>query len=236
MKEFIKKIKEMYNDPKGRGILFFGFYFIFFVGVILLVRFGSRNPVITTEYEKGNSNSNYSYDITGIAGDNYTFTYTISLDGVNYIYSGSKYNDLEEFIYNNKNYFRNGDNYFVNNSLWIKSDNPYIYSDFLDYDNICDMIIAATYESKTSYDSGKEIYNYLISSNTINSMINGIDSDYLEEPNKITVITDEDKNVSEIIFNLDSYCTVNKLCTSSLKIDLSYDNFKEVDEIENPIG
>jgi hypothetical protein len=236
MKKIFETIKELNKTPRGKAILFFGFYLIFFIFIIIFVRVGSRNSTGSYEYEKGNGTSNYNFDISGIANSNYKFTYTITVDGVASVYSGEKYEDTELITYNNNNYYRNGDNYFINNTLWIKSDNPYIYSDFLEYDNISNLLVAASYESKTSYDSGKEIYNFLISTNTINQLLNNINSDFLEEPNRITISSDEDKNINEIIYYLDSYCTLNKLCNNSLKIDLVYDDFGNVEEIENPIN
>jgi hypothetical protein len=236
MKKIFETIKELNKTPRGKAILFFGFYLIFFIFIIIFVRVGSRNSTGSYEYEKGNGTSNYNFDISGIANSNYKFTYTITVDGVASVYSGEKYEDTELITYNNNNYYRNGDNYFINNTLWIKSDNPYIYSDFLEYDNISNLLVAASYESKTSYDSGKEIYNFLISTNTINQLLNNINSDFSEEPNRITISSDEDKNINEIIYYLDSYCTLNKLCNNSLKIDLVYDDFGNVEEIENPIN
>jgi hypothetical protein len=236
MKKIVETIKELNKTPRGKAVLFFGFYMVFFIFIIIFVRVGSRNSTGSYEYEKGNSSSNYNFDISGIANGNYKFTYTITVDGVDTVYSGEKYEDTELITYNNNNYYRNGDNYFINNTLWIKSGNPYIYSDFLEYDNIANLLVAASYESKTSYDSGKEIYNFLISTNTINQLLNNINSDFSEEPNRITISSDEDKNINEIIYYLDSYCTLNKLCNSSLKIDLMYDDFGNVEEIENPIN
>ena len=86
---------------------------------------------------------------------------------------------------------------------------------------------------KTDYQSGNTKYGFLISSNTINSLINNKETDIDEMPNKIIVNTNEEEYVSEINYDLDSYCINNKLCKKNLEINLSYDSFGEIDKIVN---
>ena len=88
-------------------------------------------------------------------------------------------------------------------------------------------------ESKTTYESGKIIYNFLVSSNNINKIIENKDTDYEEIPNKISII--KENNIEEITFSLNSYCLNNKLCDKSLKIIVNYDNHNNIKDIEKPI-
>lgn len=233
MKNFFKLIKDVNSTPKGKALLFFGFYFIFFVVIILFIRFSSRIPVMQSEdYENGQVS--YSFKIDNILKNNYVYSYVISLDGADYQYDGQRYKDMEMFQFNNKEYFRKEDEYFIKESLWIKGDNPYMFKEFFDVNNLGLLIDLASYEAKTTYESGKIKYNFLISSNTINQNIYKINSDFLEEPNEVIVSTDEEKNLNEVILDLDSYCKMNQLCQNSLKIKLKYDQFGEV-EFNNPI-
>lgn len=234
MKKFFELLKEINSTPKGKAFLFFGFYIIFFVVIIIFIRFSSRVPVMHSEdYERGQGS--YSFKIDSLLKNNYQYSYVITLDGIDYEYFGKRYKNMELFQFEGNEYFRTEDEYFIKDNLWIKSDNPYKFKEFLDVNNLVNLIKIASYDAKTTYESGKIKYNFLISSNTINQNIYNISSDFLEEPNEIIVSTDEDRNVDEITLNLDSYCKVNKLCNDSLKMKFKYDNFLEV-QFDNPIS
>ena len=232
MKETFETVKEISKNPRGRALLFFGFYFIVFAVLIFFIREASHNNKPTDEFESGRP---YSFNTNKLLNHNFQFHYTVTLDDKVYEYSGDRYNDMEQFQYNKLDYFRNKDAFFVNEKTWIKSDNPYVYYDFINVDNIIDLIGISTYESKTSYNNGKTNYNFLISSNTLNKVINETDTDFFEDPNKIFISTDENKDINNIILYLDSYCLNNKLCNKSLKIELEYDKYGEIKEIESPI-
>ena len=65
-------------------------------------------------------------------------------------------------------------------------------------------------------------------------MIHTIDSDFEEEPNMIIISSNEESIVNQISWNLDSYCILNGLCERSLKIDMKFDDFGDV-QVENPL-
>lgn len=234
VKEFIKFIKELSKTEKGRRILFFGGYFFFFLILAVIFRIGGSSRIPTSsEYEKGNP---YSFSLNHLIDNNYSFEYKITLDGTLYNYVGKRYDSNQEFKYNNQNYFCNSSNCFINNNnLWVKSENPYRYSYFLDGVNIDKILKNATFVSKTDYESGKVSYSFLISSNTLNSMIKNINTDIDEEPNEIVVNSDESGKINEIKFDLNSYCINNKECNSNLEIELYYDSFGKIEEIKSPI-
>ena len=94
----------------------------------------------------------------------------------------------------------------------------------------------ASLESKTTYEDGRSSINMLISTNTLNQKLNNIDSDFFEEPNKITLIANKNNEIDEINYDLSSYCTLNKLCQNSLKITLNYEMYGEIKNIENPVN
>ena len=187
MKEIIKEIQE---NPKGKAILFFLFYIIFFLIVICILFFGKRDYTKPSDYEKGNSNI---YSVENLLEGNYSFIYTITLDDKVYEYHGKKKDDFESFQYLNKNYYRNGNEFYIEDGAWVKCENPYLYSEFLDTKNINKLVGLASFLSETNYESGKITYNYLLSTNTINKEIHNIESDFLEEPNQVIVSKDEDK-------------------------------------------
>ena len=77
--------------------------------------------------------------------------------------------------------------------------------------------------------------DFVISSNTLNSILYGMNTDYDEVPNEVIIYTDVTRNVNKITFNLDSLCRNNKICNYGLKINLEYDMFGEVEGIINPM-
>ena len=233
-KEFIKLINDLKKTSKGRAILFFGGYFIFFLVLIIVVRISGTNNISSSDdYEKGTP---FQFKVNNIVNNNYAFNYKVNLDGVVYNYVGEKYNNTEQFTLNDKSYYCEGDKCFINNSgLWVKCDSPYIYSYFFDILNIKNIFEKATYVSKTEYDSGKTSYNFLISSNTLNSMIDNMFTDIEEEPNEIVINTDEDNYVNEIKFKLDSYCINNNSCSKNLDIELYYDSYGQIEEFKSPL-
>lgn len=234
MSDFSEKIKDIKEDPKKKALAFFAFYFVFFVVVILLLRFSPRKPLVGSEdYESGTNSIDFS--INSILENNYIFGYEITLDGVTYEYYGQRYDKDELFEFQGNSYYRTGEQFYLKEGLWKTTENPYLFKDFLDVNQYAPLIAQATYESKTSYEDGKDVYNYLISSNTINQKFYHVDSDFLEEPNKISLHVSEKGDLNEIEFSLDSYCTLKQLCQKSLKIKLQYDMFGKVEKIDNPV-
>jgi len=234
MKKWVELFKELRKTSKGKAILFFGGYLIFFVIVILFVRLSSKDMTNPDDYQKGNS-SDINIDL--LLNNNYLFTYNVVLDNKEYIYYGKRNNDVELFSIGDKTYYKNGDSYFTkNNDLWVKTENPYLFSLFLDSNKINSILEDAYMDSTTDFEDGRKSINMLISTNTINQKFNNIESDYFEEPNTLTIIANKDKVVDEITYDLSSYCTLNKLCQSSLKIKLNYEMFGEIKDIENPVN
>lgn len=233
MKNLIEKLEEIKNSPRGGAIFFFAFYFLFFVFVFALLGIGHNNSNTSKKYE-GNKSTNYN----GMSNKNYDFIYKINLDGIEYNYIGKQNNDKSLFEFNGNNYYVAGDKYFIYDGSNLNSVNsPYIVDEiFVDSDKISELIKLASFESKTEYESGKKNYNYLISSNTINKYFYNIDSDYLENPNRLVVIANENNIVDNVVLYLDSFCVLNKTCQNSLRIELSYSNFGKIEEINNPIG
>ncbi|MBR2679064.1 MAG: hypothetical protein IKE63_06565 [Bacilli bacterium] len=226
MKQFIEFIKEVRKTPRGKAILFFAFYFIVFLVIIMIIRFND-NTSYEKDYEPGKA---YSFDTSLLSKNNYHFEYIITKDNIKYQYIGDRNGNKETFTFNDKKYYYDGNKYYLENN---EIDNPYLYSEFINLNNILLLIDNATYDSKTDYQSGTTKYNFLISSNTINSLINNKETDIDDLPNSLTISSDEDNKVDSIIYHLDSYCKSNKECDDNLEIDLSYEQFGEIKEIVN---
>lgn len=233
MKDLIEKIKEIKSSPKGGAISFFAFYFFFFLILFFVLNIGEKRPITPNDYQ-GNKKSNFNFN--SLTNKNNSFIYNIDLDGVQYKYVGVVNGDKTVFEFNENLYYFEGEKYYLNdNDNWNETNNPYVVdSSFVNVDKIVDLISLASFEAKTEYESGKVVYNYLISTNTINQYLYDINSDFMEEPNRL-IISVENNNINNIVFNLDSFCSLSNICTKSLKVDLSFDDFGEVEEINIPI-
>ena len=233
MKNYIKKIKEIKEKPNGNALLFFGFYFIFFLVLILILKFSSTGGNNSTlDYEKG---VQYYIDTNKLLANNFSYVYKVNLDNETFEFEGNCYLETEEFVYNELEYYRNEDNYFVNNPLWIKTKNPNIFSGFMNSINIKTIIESSTFDYKTEYESGKKLYSFLISTDTLNNIIDNQYTDFSDNPNRVEFSLNSDGDIEKIFFDLDNYCVSNKKCTKSLKLELEYDNYGTVKKIDNPI-
>lgn len=234
MDKLIETIKKIYENPRGKAVLFFAFYVVFFAIVFLFINLSKTELSYGDDYEK--SEVSYTFDLNKLFAENYGFKYNITLDNNNYSYFGAKLKEEETLKYNNLDYYRNGNDYYVkNNELWIKTDNPYVYSEYMDNTNIKKMLEKSSFVSKTVYESGKNTFTFAISTNTLNSILYGLNTDFDEIPNEIIISTDEERNVNHITFNLDSFCKNNNLCVYGFKISLDFDNFGDVEDIINPM-
>ena len=234
MDKLIKSIKELSKTPRGKGILFFAFYLVFFAFVFLFINLTDSTLTYGDDYERSSScNINLDYIFT----NNFSFKYDVNLDNNIYSYIGAKKDEEETIKFNNLEYYRNSNLFYINNNnIWVETSNPYKYGEYFDTLNIKKILENSYYVSKTVYETGDYSFNYAISSNTLNSILYGINTDYDEVPNEIVITADKDRNVNKISFNLDSLCKNNKICNYGLKINLEYDLFGEIADIINPLN
>lgn len=227
-----KEFKEFIKTPKGKALAFFGVYLIFFIFIGLFARLGGST--LDRNYETGSS---LEFSVASIINKNFKFNYKVVVDGVGNTYDGSSTQSASMFTVNNlDNYYYNGSGYFSNvGGIWINVNNPIVAGGLIESANIKTILENATYISKTEYDSGKKVYNYNISSASINKILENVDVDIEEIPNEIHVSVDSDKVVNEIKYNLDSYCKVKGLCVNTMEITLKYEGFGTVKEITSPL-
>ena len=232
MKKWIETIKKMKENPKEKAILFFGFYLLFFIAVILFVRFSSRNQTLSSDYEKGNS---VVGQVGSLLSENYMYQYRIQMDDNESIIEGKRYQKKDSFVYRDQSYFCNNGSCYVKAEKWTECFHPIRYSSLFDPSNIQWILEHSYYESKTSYESGQVLYHYLVPTDTLNQVVLDEVTDLDLENNTITIKIDENQNLSSIVFQLDSFCKYNRMCNNRLKIDAEYSHLGELKEIENPI-
>ena len=235
--KYIKFIKDLYQSKRGRAILFFIFYFIFFFVLISLIRTNySSNRNVNPNNDKSVSTE---YKLDGIKNGNYHFTREENINGVITNFTGDKTDNKTEgvmtlnntftnyFIYDNINLIKTTDKYEVTTDLYHFNN---ITADY----NIENILKRSTLISKTEYETGNTLYNYEITSNTIDSILNGTNIDIADIPNSIILESNEDNEVVKITYNLSSYATYINNAPTTISIIITYSNFGEIENIEVP--
>ena len=97
----------------------------------------------------------------------------------------------------------------------------------ISFHNLNDLLKKSYFNSKTEYDNGRIVLNYLLSSNTIINYFEGLDSDYDEIPNTYSIDVNGEDGSIYLELGLDSYCKLKNLCTNSMKIKLQYSDFSK---------
>ena len=239
MNKKIEQLKEIINNLKktdrGRALLFFLGYLIFFVIVFIFIQTSSRVNLSRDDFENGTT---VNFNVDKIQDNNYSYKYTITLDINDYEFVGKRQDNLEEFNYNEYYYFRDyktNKSYREEKGNWVECKDPNDFKYFTDIENIIDLANNATYISKTNYESGKTTYNYEISTTTIEKLMHDVDIDLDDKPNELVFSTDEEENVVSIKMKLDSYGKYKNYSKKYFSINLEYDDFGDIKELENPI-
>ena len=234
--KYIEFIKELYKSKRGRALLFFLFYIIFFVIIISMIR-SSYNE--RPNYDEKESNINVEYKLDGIEKGNYHFTREENINGEITNFTGDKSNNRIEGVMTNNNTFYN---YFIYDSInLIKTTDKYeITNELYHFNNITDdktiknIINKSTLISKTEYETGNISYNYEVTTNTIDSILNNTNIDIDMPTNKITLEANEEDEVIKITYDLSSYATYINNTPMTMSISINYSNFGEIEDIEIP--
>lgn len=236
-KEVVKKIigiiKELKKTPKGKAILFFGFYFIFFLVLAILARMSPRS----NNYVDNDSNKNNNgLLVEKVENANYKFNYIVKIDNDTYEYVGERLNNKELFIFNNEEYYKDSNEYYKKSiSSWVKVEEPYKYREFLDFKQLNRIFADATSVSKTEFDSGEITYLFKIASASISKSIDGTDIDIDDVPNELNFYANKEGELYKIELDLSSYGKYKNICKERFNITLNYSDFGKVSEIVSPI-
>ena len=222
MKKVMEFLKELKKKPYGKSVFFFGFYLIFFIIIfVVLTIAGNRNISKSTENKS-------LVNITFLSRNRYSFNYEINIDNNTNTYSINKDKNEYKYKYNEKDYYQENLETFVKDEDWIHTDSPIKFNKLIEAKYINTIINDSYMESKTTYDNGDITYNLLVSSNTLNKILDGKDTDIDEKPNRITISMDKRNGVNDIKYNLDSYCKVNNICTNNMTIFVKYGEYNNV--------
>lgn len=226
--EIIKLFKELRKTPKGRAVLFFAFYLVFFIVLAIGFRLTPHNVSNSTEEEQTKEN----YIIVGrYNGKNYAYKYVFNVDEVLALVEGKRNGYKESFSYtyldNTKNYYKDMISYYEND-LVVDCPNELLVVT----SNIDSLLEKASYDSVTNYQSGRVVYRFLLSSSNISMLVDKKDLDISEVPNEIMVTVDDNK-VTDVSMNLDSYCAATSKCSSKMRVSIKYSEIGEIGEIVN---
>lgn len=231
-------IKELYSTEKGRSLLFFGFYIIFFVAVAILMR--SMHEVASTNNNNKELKTEvtYRYHLEKIQAENYHYKYLSTVGDNVSLFEGDRSETKELFTMTTNGtiskYFRDGE-LFVKEAegVWVASDTPYLLEEFYEVDTIEEILNQANFISKTEYERGGGSLTFKISNAKLIKIIEKKEA--LEtEQNEIILNLDKDKNIEKIEYNLTAYGTYLMKTITPVKMEITYSNFGEIKEIEKP--
>lgn len=225
------KVMVFLKTPRGKAVLFFGIYFIFFIGLAIFSRVAGTGNSITPQL----SVSPYTYSLEQIANHNYHYQYQYLIDGSTITFEGDRNNNKSLFSDGVISYYQKDDLFMKSqDGLWIKCDNPYIFPLLLDDSVLNTIISSATYVSKTELATGEEEINLQITTTTLVKILDGLDVDLDDPVNTIQLKKDSSGEVVEVRYDFTSYALYHGRCSSSFQLILSYSNFGNVKEIQDP--
>ena len=225
------KVMAFLKTPRGKAVLFFGIYFIFFIGLAIFSRVAGTGNSITPQL----SVSPYTYSLEQIANHNYHYQYQYLIDGSTLTFEGDRNNNKSLFSDGVISYYQKDDLFMKSqDGLWIKCDNPYIFPLLLDDSVLNTIISSATYVSKTELATGEEEINLQITTTTLVKILDGLDVDLDDPVNTIQLKKDSSGEVVEVRYDFTSYALYHGRCSSSFQLILSYSNFGNVKEIQDP--
>lgn len=225
------KVMAFLKTPRGKAVLFFGIYFIFFIGLAIFSRVAGTGNSITPQL----SVSPYTYSLEQIANHNYHYQYQYLIDGSTITFEGDRNNNKSLFSDGVISYYQKDDLFMKSqDGLWIKCDNPYIFPLLLDDSVLNTIISSATYVSKTELATGEEEINLQITTTTLVKILDGLDVDLDDPVNTIQLKKDSSGEVVEVRYDFTSYALYHGRCSSSFQLILSYSNFGNVKEIQDP--
>lgn len=239
-KEETKKVvKNLLKSERGRAILFFLFYFVFFLVIILMARTNLSNNKKNNTKNESTTSIKADYDLKKLEEGNYRFTREETRNSIKTIFTGEANGGRSSFLMTNdmgiKNFFSYNDIYLEKeNNAYKVSINPYLYPRLNDYFTIRKILDTAHLKSKTTYENGNTIYQYEISSTSLLSIMDNKEVDLDDQVNLINLTTDENKNVIEIIYQLDSYHSYSYNVVEHLTIKIDYSDYGKVKELEIP--
>lgn len=215
-------VNDVFNDSQKKAWVVLGAYFIFFIVIIFSIRSNQ-----TKNDNLNQNNSNLPFSISKIKSNNYDFKYTVDFDDNIIIYQGKNYQNNSLFTVNDLDtYYKEGEVFFKKeNEVFVNSDNPYKFSELINIDIVEKILNQAKLDSHTIYEDSTKIYNYQITTDTLEKIFNNRDIDTDLAVNKITVYVDKLNQASKFTFDFSSYANYKSYILSKGIVEVEYSNF-----------
>lgn len=215
-------VNDVFNDSQKKAWVVLGAYFIFFIVIIFSIRSNQ-----TKNDNLNQNNSNLPFSISKIKSNNYDFKYTVNFDDNIIIYQGKNYQSNSLFTVNDLDtYYKEGEVFFKKeNEVFVNSDNPYKFSELRNIDILEKILNQAKLDSHTIYEDSTKIYNYQITTDTLEKIFNNRDIDTDLAVNKITVYVDKLNQASKFTFDFSSYANYKSYILSKGIVEVEYSNF-----------
>lgn len=234
--------KDLFASERGKSLLFFGFYAIFFFVVIILVRTShSTSSHVSNKEKQYKIEVSYEYKLDQLENKNYHYKYLTTIDSSVVLYEGNRTNSKELFSVTTSgttmNYFRDGDLFIKQEGMnWLVADTPYAMGEFYDIENISRILSEAQFISKTEYKDGSRELKFSITTSKLVKLLTNQMTNTEEDYNEIIIKIDSDKNVYGVEYDLTNYCTYSYQRKEPMKaiLELSYSEFGKIKEIEKP--
>lgn len=215
-------VNDVFNDSQKKAWVVLGAYFIFFIVIIFSIRSNQ-----TKNDNLNQNNSNLPFSISKIKSNNYDFKYTVDFDDNIIIYQGKNYQNNSLFTVNDLDtYYKEGEVFFKKeNEVFVNSDNPYKFSELRNIDIVEKILNQAKLDSHTIYEDSTKIYNYQITTDTLEKIFNNRDIDTDLAVNKITVYVDKLNQAYKFTFDFSSYANYKSYILSKGIVEVEYSNF-----------
>lgn len=217
LKNFFKKIKELWKNPKLKGVVQLVFWLLFFIVVALLFRSASFGNVKDNKKNANSLKKDISNNNGVVLSYEYSYNYSDNIGNSTYI-TGINYKNKNVFYQENDKY------YYVNNRYYNALDNsiieyPYNLIEW-QYSNIKNIINSNKYSNVTKYKDGLNKYEYIINYEDYNNYYN---KNYTS--NIIMNVTMENKIIKEVTINygfgsvIITYTNINGIENLEINID-----------------
>lgn len=215
-------VNDVFNDSQKKAWVVLGAYFIFFIVIIFSIRSNQ-----TKNDNLNQNNSNLPFSISKIKSNNYDFKYTVDFDDNIIIYQGKNYQNNSLFTVNDLDtYYKEGEVFFKKeNEVFVNSDNPYKFSELRNIDIVEKILNQAKLDSHTIYEDSTKIYNYQITTDTLEKIFNNRDIDTDLAVNKIAVFVDNNNEVYKLTADFSSYTIYKGYTSNKGEIEVTYSNF-----------
>lgn len=225
MKKEKNKIWKVLKSKKTRSIILIIFYCLLFLSLIFYIRI-KNNLKDSNNSEENIEKIESIFELQDyLENKNYSYEYTLKVDNDTYKYTGKRYLDKEEFVFQNglisETYQRNkNDIYKKENDKFIKTELPYYYFNYFDSDLI------GTILEKSIFDSKNNLYE--ISNNDLQNIIGNQNNNKEQEGINTIEIIYGDNNIISIIMDLTNYVKTLNETDDLVILELKYMDFQKI--------